>query len=283
GRRPSVYSNASRQKKGGGLPQQNDSVPRIEARKPSVHSIASGQKEKSPTASCTTLETFRTENSLSVQVEMPVIVYGPKALCQDVLKGNIPAGQMLGKLQESLLELDPEFGSHSLLSLPGEREKSESACLSVIALVTDNFEGFTKPQAPAVRLNAEQWGQLRQLISWASPDEETLQAVLVLLAIRSLGKSKRVTQQIPATAQRPEPALLYLMEHMGNVVPSMDSLSERSYALIRDALTIHQDFNLAQMLQGENVSASVLQLQVLVRKFNSDVFKFYILFLLGFM
>ncbi|CAE8634957.1 unnamed protein product, partial [Polarella glacialis] len=184
-------------------------------------------------ASCTTLETFRTENSLSVQVEMPVIVYGPKALCQDVLKGNIPADQMLGKLQESLLELDPEFGSHSLLSLPGEREKSESACLSVIALVTDNFEGFTKPQAPAVRLNAEQWGQLRQLISWASPDEETLQAVLVLLAIRSLGKSKRVTQQIPATAQRPEPALLYLMENMGNVVPSMDSLSKRSYALIR--------------------------------------------------
>lgn len=43
------------------------------------------------------------------------------------------------------------------------------------------------------------------------------------------------------------------------------------------------EFNLAQMLQGENIAASVFQLQAMIREKGVDVFKFYVFFLLGFM
>ncbi|CAE8588037.1 unnamed protein product [Polarella glacialis] len=202
---------------------------------------------------------------------------------RDIMQGKLPAAERLAKLQEVILELHPEHGSHALLSLAGERERSESACLSIIALVTDDFKSFTKPQAQPVLLSREQWKQLRHITAWAKPDEEMLQAVLVLLATRSLGKSKKVIQQLPENVQRPEQALLCLMENWGNVVPSVASLSSTALDHIRDALEIHQDFNLAQMLQGENVAASVAILQLHVEKKGQDVFKFYILFLLGFM
>ena len=42
-------------------------------------------------------------------------------------------------------------------------------------------------------------------------------------------------------------------------------------------------FNLAQMLQGENVPANVKQLEESVRRDGESVLRFYILFLLGFM
>lgn len=49
--------------------------------------------------------------------------------------------------------------------------------------------------------------------------------VLVLLAIRALGKSKFVLCQVPSHNRRPESAVLYLVEHSSNVVPSINQLS----------------------------------------------------------
>ena len=42
-------------------------------------------------------------------------------------------------------------------------------------------------------------------------------------------------------------------------------------------------FNLAQMLQGENVPANVSQLQESIKRDGVEALRFYILFLLGFM
>ena len=77
--------------------------------------------------------------------------------------------------------------------------------------------------------------------------------MLVLLAIRSLGKSKIVSNQVPKHERSPENVVLYLIDNYKNVVPSVQALSEEGLMYATGALNLHSIFNLAQMLQGENV------------------------------
>ena len=113
--------------------------------------------------------------------------------------------------------------------------------------------------------------------------QDKIHAVLVLLAIRSLGKSKSVTNQIPKGERSPESVVLHLIDNFKNVVPSVQALSDEGLMYAKGALNLHAIFNLAQMLQGENVPANVFQLQENVKRDGSEVLRFYILFLLGFM
>ncbi|CAE7841271.1 unnamed protein product [Symbiodinium necroappetens] len=207
----------------------------------------------------------------------------------------VEADAMALKLQAVIPELNAQKGSHVVLKQPLERDRAESSCISVLALAAGKYDIFTKPQAPAAKLRAEQWYQLRDIIRWIRPTEEQLHAVMVLLAIRALGKSKAIVNQLPKSQRRPERAVLYLMEFHENVVPSSTRLDEDGLRRVRKALEVHETFNLAQMLQGENIPANVNQLQELIRgyaeegmevatnKFIAGVFRFYILFLLGFM
>ena len=113
--------------------------------------------------------------------------------------------------------------------------------------------------------------------------QDKIHAVLVLLAIRSLGKSKSVTNQVPKGERSPESVVLHLIDNFKNVVPSVQALSDEGLMYAKGALNLHAIFNLAQMLQGENVPANVFQLQETVKRDGSEVLRFYILFLLGFM
>ena len=113
--------------------------------------------------------------------------------------------------------------------------------------------------------------------------EEKIHAVLVLLAIRSLGKSKAVASQIAITERSPEHVVLHLIDEYQNVVPSVTRLSEEGIKYAKGALRLHSMFNLAQMLQGENVPANVGQLQESIKRDGVEALRFYILFLLGFM
>lgn len=189
-------------------------------------------------------------------------------------------------LQKYIPELNKETGTHVVFKQQGERDRAESSCISLLALITGSYEIFTKPQAPTNRLRREQWYQLRDIIRWIQPTKAQLHSVLVLLAIRALGKSKELVNQLPKDKRRPERAVLYIIENHKNVVPSADWLSEDGLRSVRKALMVHETFNLAQMLQGENVPGNVAQLQELVLSYGNEgeeVFHFYILFLLGFM
>ncbi|CAE7563736.1 Cnga4, partial [Symbiodinium pilosum] len=190
------------------------------------------------------------------------------------------------RLQTVIPELDSQTGSHVVLKQAPERDRAESSCISVLALVTGKYEIFTKPQAPQAKLRPEQWYQLRDIIRWINPSEEQMHSVLVLLAIRALGKSKAMLNQLPKHQRRPERAVLYLMEFHENVVPSATRLDDDGLRRVRKALHVHETFNLAQMLQGENIPGNVNQLQELILSYKEEgkeVFRFYILFLLGFM
>merc|ERR1712048_71155 len=107
-------------------------------------------------------------------------------------------------------------------------------------------------------------------------------AVLVLLAIKNLGKSKRLLQQLPRSHGTPESSVCYMIEQAVNVVPSVQQLDESTQNLLTETLRVHEGFNLAQMLQGENTPANILQLNDIIRD-NTVLFNFYLLFFLGFM
>eukprot|EP00438_Fugacium_kawagutii_P023175 Skav200832 [mRNA] locus=scaffold3034:121137:125135:+ [translate_table: standard] len=224
----------------------------------------------------------------------------------------------------------------------------------------NRYDIFTQPQADSVKLLESQWLELQQIVSWIDPRQmesqeldqvlRTCPAAQVLLAIRGLGKSKAVMQQISPELRRPERAVIHLAQRrlgeawghgeaggpargtspgfhlwgdgtLGrlnhqNVVPSTRWLSEKGTNLFEEALLTHELFNLAQMLQGENCPANVKELHshieekgelpMLVRGESAHVcgehvigavslehcqmmspgdalFRFYILFLLGFM
>ena len=169
-------------------------------------------------------------------------------------------------------------------------------------------------QPQSAKLLDSQWDQLQSIVKWIRPtaaagrqicgatlrdetfslqpmtwfivgftSQEKIHAVLVLLAIRSLGKSKSVSSQVPKDERSPESVVLHLIDNFRNVVPSVQALSEDGLMYAKGALNLHSIFNLAQMLQGENVPANVAQLQENVKRDGSEVLRFYILFLLGFM
>lgn len=187
------------------------------------------------------------------------------------------------QLRTCLAELHPETGSHMIFEQPQDRDRAESSCISILALLANRYEIFTRPQDIQSRLKHTQWEQLQEIINWVRPSLEEIHAVLVLLAIRALGKSKFVLCQVPSHNRRPESAVLYLVEFSSNVVPSIKELSDKGLTFVKMALKLHEVFNFAQMLQGENVPANVAQLQELVSKQGEHAIRFYVLFLLGFM
>ncbi|CAJ1357449.1 unnamed protein product, partial [Effrenium voratum] len=198
---------------------------------------------------------------------------------QEVLE----AEKLPAKLQQVIPELNPDYGTHVVYGQPAERDRGESSCISVIALLKNDYDLFTQPQAPPVKLKDSQWLELQEILAWIEPDPKELEAVLVLLSIRGLGKSKTILQQLPADLQRPERAVVHLCQRVQNVVPSASWLSQKSLHLVEETLATHELFNLAQMLQGENCPASVKELRVHIEEKGDASFRFYIFFLLGFM
>ncbi|CAK9081206.1 unnamed protein product [Durusdinium trenchii] len=211
---------------------------------------------------------------------------------------------------ELLPELSPEFSPHIVFEQNAERDRAESSCgseapdpvetglaLSAWTLGTshlDRYDIFTKPQAPNVKLRAESLGDAASgngmnCRNWC--DGLKLGSSKVLLAVRGLGKSKSVLQQMPRHMRRPEKAVLFLMESasewpgMAVAISACPVAAQKNKdgTFINDALAVHELFNLAQMLQGENLPGNIAQLRECIDEKGPEVFRFYILFLLGFM
>ena len=76
-------------------------------------------------------------------------------------------------------------------------------------------------------------------MQWIQPTTEKIHAVLVLLTIRSLGKSKAVASQVPSGERSPEQVVLHLIDEYRNVVPSVQRLSEGGLKFAKGALHLH--------------------------------------------
>ncbi|CAK9096317.1 unnamed protein product [Durusdinium trenchii] len=198
-------------------------------------------------------------------------------------KQDLHINSLPSQLQNCLPELHPTDGPHAIFEQPVERDRAESSCMCTLALIHNRYDIFTMPQPPAAKLLEKQWQILQHIVKWLQPTNEKIHAVLVLLAIRSLGKSKAVSSQIALSERSPEHVVLALIDEYQNVVPSVKGLSDVGITYAKGALRLHSMFNLAQMLQGENVPANVCQLQESIKRDGVEALRFYILFLLGFM
>ena len=134
------------------------------------------------------------------------------------------ADELSQTLQRLLPELHPVHGTYSIFEERGERARAESACIGMLALVAKRYDIYTHAQASGKLLQL-QWEQLQEIVSWTDPNNEHVHAVLVLLAVRGLGKSKALISQVPEQEQNPEKAVLYLMDDQAHVVPSVEQLS----------------------------------------------------------
>ena len=77
--------------------------------------------------------------------------------------------KLIDDLQTILPELHSEHSPHVVFEQAAERERAESACISILALYKDRYDIFTQPQAPPVRMQEEQWIELQRLIAWIEP------------------------------------------------------------------------------------------------------------------
>ncbi|CAE7277014.1 GIP [Symbiodinium necroappetens] len=208
----------------------------------------------------------------------------PKEFVAKVLETDLPTTTLVNELRDAFVELDPDDGLHARFSDSKEQERAESAILSLIALVRGNYEAYTSPQKPAARLTPEQWQHLQSVVVWASPDREKLLAAILLLAVRGIGKCRSVTHQLPPQHQRPDQAVLFILDHFPDAVPSIYSVAEDVRHLLDDTLELQQNFIFAQMLQGENVPANLMQLKDFInQRSGEETLKFYVIFLLGFL
>ncbi|CAK9028889.1 Potassium voltage-gated channel subfamily H member 5 (Ether-a-go-go potassium channel 2) (rEAG2) (Voltage-gated potassium channel subunit Kv10.2) [Durusdinium trenchii] len=207
----------------------------------------------------------------------------PELLSLVASKGLECTESLPKELERRVPELHSRHGTHIVFDQAAEQDRAMSACISILALVHNRYDMFTQPQAAPVKLRPDQWEELQKMVQVISPSLEQLHAVVILLSIRGLGKNKTVLSQVPKDMQRPERAVIHLMDDAQHVVPSVAWLSEAAKKYVHDALHVHETFNLAQMLQGENTPANVRELYQLVNEQGQSSFNFYMLFLLGFM
>lgn len=203
------------------------------------------------------------------------------------IHGEVTMAQTQVMLREAYVELDPQDGLHARYSEGIEQERAESGILSLIALVRRDYHGFVAPQQAGTAdtaLTRAQWDELQEVLRWAEPDEERLAGAIFLVAIKGLGKSPSLTRQMPAEDQRPEQALLYILSNYRDAVPTVRELSSNAQDSVNGILELQKSFNFAQMLQGENVPANLLQLRNgITSRGGLGLLQFYVLYLLGFM
>jgi len=112
---------------------------------------------------------------------------------------------------------------------------------------------------------------------------ETFHAMLVFLALRGLGKVQAFARDLPKHERSPEQVVLYLIKEIPSVVPSMQRLSPDMTTLVTNCLKTHSKFNLAQMLQGENIPSHIWVLQECIAEQGEELLKFYLVALVGIM
>lgn len=198
-----------------------------------------------------------------------------------VFEGQVDDTDIVQALPSIFSELNMTTGVFAQLDQSQERNCGITSILSVIWLLTDQYQNFVAHQQAKDRLTLKQWSDLQQFVKWANLSLDQLVAALTFLAIRGLGKVSALTTQLPSDQQGPERAVLHLIDKAPNVVPSAIRVGEEMRNMIRTCLDIHCTFNLGQMIQGENTPCSVKQLQDSAEEHGEEALRLYLFSLIG--
>lgn len=112
------------------------------------------------------------------------------------------------------------------------------------------------------------------------PHKEHLLGILFLLAVRGLGKARRLGERLPPSQQGPEDIVAHLIDKF---LPSVCKLRVEVTDLVKLALDAFKTFSLPQFLQGENTPAQILKLEQMVHMHGQHLLHFVLVSQVGIM
>lgn len=158
-----------------------------------------------------------------------------------------------------------------------------TSTMGVLWLLRNDYNAFTSLQSQDRVMSTEQWLQWQDFVRWVGLSDNMVHAMCVFLAIRGLGKAQILGKKLPAEQRSPENIVMHLLRSESGAVPSASVLNFEMQQLVFSALRVHSKFNMAQMLQGENLPCQVSELKECVRTEGVSTLKFYLLALVGIM
>merc|ERR1719271_283561 len=196
---------------------------------------------------------------------------------ESILEEHIP---------NTLPELHPITGTYSRLSAQGadERKRATTTILNSFFLLVNSYDDFVYCQEENVRMSPELWNEFQEVVDWADMTQEMIHVALVFFTLRGHGKITTFVEMCPpdclGSAER---AIIYAMEELQESVPSVKTLNADMKELLTDTFKLHELFNFAQMLQGENIPWSIKYLQDHIKEHGDQALRFYLLCLVGMM
>jgi len=187
-------------------------------------------------------------------------------------------------LTSTFNEINPDNGIFVNLDHDAERRRALASTLCALYLLRDSYDEFVECQPPEVRMSMELWKEFQDFVKWTNMKPENIHTALVFLAIRGLGKVSSFADACPEQIKdSAEKVLLHGIVQSPDLVPSVTWLSEDTKDLLKRTVRLNEQFNFAQMLQGENNPWSVDLLKRYVEEYGNQALKFYIFCLVGMM
>lgn len=198
-------------------------------------------------------------------------------LVEDLLQPGLDNTELVQLMKRKFPELRDEGGIYALLHLEDEIERAVLSMLSVIWLLKDDYKSMVDCQKPQARLSEKTFGSIQDFLGAKRMTSHQLTAALIILALRGLSKSEDFAKLCPPSERRtPEQVLSYAISNLDAYLPSMACLRGEAYDFVVSTVRMLDQFNFAQLLQGENNPHSVWQLQCSLQEERVEVFQIYL-------
>jgi len=190
-----------------------------------------------------------------------------------IMADGLSNNDLVNMFQKFIPELRGD-GIYAQLHIQDEAKRALLSLLSTVWFLKDDYDSMVEAQKPGQRLSKVTFQAIEETLGGRQMSKEQLTALVVLLALRGLGKSSDFAKLCPPSERRtPEQVLAYALANLDGYLPSVASLQGEVYHQIVALVRMLSDFNFAQMLQGENNPHSVWQLQCAREDEGEDVYR----------
>ncbi|CAE7266204.1 unnamed protein product [Symbiodinium pilosum] len=198
-------------------------------------------------------------------------------LVDEFLEPGLDNTDLVQLIKRKFPELREDSGIYALLQLEDEAERAVLSLLSTIWIMKDDYKSIVDCQKPQMRLTQKTFMSIQEFLGAKRMNSAQLTAAFIILALRGLSKSEDFAKLCPPSQRRtPEQVLSYATTNLDAYLPSMACLRGDAYDYLVSTVRMLDQFNFAQLLQGENNPHSVWQLQCSLQEEGAEVFQIYL-------
>jgi len=195
-----------------------------------------------------------------------------RKLAANLLSGGMGEKRFKGQLGRTFPELAYFGEAHKR-----QEDQTLGALLSVYWLLNDQHDAFTRGQDEDDVLTKHSWAWIQDWISETLrfSSEETVDAVLALMAIHALGKIQSFREELAPeySAGLHDVALAHILQNQPELVPSFLRLPSKYQSLIIDLFSV--DFQFSQFLQAEVVPSNLVLVKEKLQRHGEEGFSFF--------